>query len=387
LVLIGLGVVLPGCSGRALRSGEARLAASGRVQVATQAEDWRTSSGGTLRSGDKVRVLDGSARLQFPGDRTVELRPGSAIQVGAKPVVLGGDVLVTVANEPLTVSLPATDAKVSGGSARMQRGPSAVVASYSGAVDLDSAGRTLHVPALRQAVITAAGLIPNKPAPLAYDARDGWDRRFLGDAIDLGADLLARSRGFTAQLAPTEGHTAGFYRQLIPGLDGQPAFSQTLLDDARSPGETLVGAAIAADGHTGDFTDRWNEVFRFRDEGAAWGLVALDQQVGRVPLLTDIDDAIGRANTVFATPALVAAAAPVQATPVTAPAPTATTAATTTTARPATRPTTTTTPTTPPAGAPLGPPLAQPGNGLLDTTVNGLLDTVGGLLGGKTQGK
>ena len=55
-----------------------------------------------------------------------------------------------------------------------------------------------------------------------------WDRRYLGDAIDLGDELQARSDGFTAQLATGEGHTAGFYRQLMPALENQPDFTQTL---------------------------------------------------------------------------------------------------------------------------------------------------------------
>ena len=129
---------------------------------------------------------------------------------------------------------------------------------------------------------------------MTFSASDPWDQRYLGDAIDLGDELQARSQGFTAQLASGEGHTAGFYRQLLPALENQPAFSQSLLQPDAAPGETLVGASIAVQGKNGSFLDRWRSVFGFHDQGARWGLVALDQHVTRGPLLSEVDDALGR---------------------------------------------------------------------------------------------
>jgi hypothetical protein len=142
--------------------------------------------------------------------------------------------------------------------------------------------------------VPGPGLVPASPTPLDYRADNPWDRRYLGDAIDLGDELQARSQGFTAQLTPDEGHTAGFYRLLIPALDSQPAFSQGLLQPDMASGDTLVGAAIAVQSHTGDFPDRWRSVFSFHSQGARWGLVAMDQRVTRGPLLTEVDAALGR---------------------------------------------------------------------------------------------
>jgi hypothetical protein len=174
------------------------------------------------------------------------------------------------------------------------RGLGVTAASYVGDLAVTSAGRDLVVPALRQAGVPGPGLLPAVPTPLDYRADNPWDRRYLGDAIDLGDELQARSQGFTAQLAPGEGHTAGFYRQLLPALENEQAFTQALLPPDMAPGDTLVGAAIAVQGKNGSFLDRWRSVFDFHDQGARWGLVALDQHVTRGPLLSEVDDALGR---------------------------------------------------------------------------------------------
>jgi hypothetical protein len=131
-------------------------------------------------------------------------------------------------------------------------------------------------------------------------------------------------------------------------------------------------------------------VFQFRDDGAAWGLVALDQQVNRSPLLTGVDAAIGRARTPFE----VAAPAPAVPSPAPAAPPTAgPAAATSSTASPGqpvkspssstpSGPTPSNTPTLPTSPSPVAiTPPVQPG--VLDNTVSGLLDTLNGLLAPK----
>jgi hypothetical protein len=385
LVLFALGVA-PGCNRRALGKGEARLSGSGQVEVAAPNEGWHdVGDGATIHRGDRVRVRQGSVRLQLSEDRSIELRRGSFVEFGAVPKLLAGDALASTSGAPLHVSVAGTEARIDDGAARIQRGLAVVVASYAGDASVDSAGRTLRVPALRQAVVTAAGLIPDRALPLSYDALDSWDRRYLGDAIDLGAELVTRSRGFTAQLAPGEGRSAGFYRQLLPALEREADFGPAMLDQAHSPGEVLVGAAIATEGRRGRFVERWAQVFQFRDEGAAWGLVALDQQVNRSPLLTGVDSAIGRARTPFE----AAPAAPPAPPSPAAPEPAAAAAGS------ATQPTRPSTPATTPTTAPPSDPATPPGTavtplpdapvepGVLDNTLSGLLDAVNGVLGGR----
>jgi hypothetical protein len=294
--MAALGSGLVACTSRALGPGEARLTiSSGRAQVAATGQNWQSAhSDQRLHRNDRVRVLQGLAEVRFSADRAVELRPGTELQVQPQPVLLKGDVLATAKDTELTVAAGNADARVRSGAAHVIRALGVTASSYVGDLAVASAGRALVVPALRQAGVPGPGLVPASPTPLDYRADNPWDRRYLGDAIDLGDELQARSQGFTAQLAPDEGHTAGFYRQLIPALDSQPAFTQALLQPDAAPGETLVGAAIAVQSRKGDFVDRWRSVFAFHGQGARWGLVALDQRVTRGPLLSEVDDALGR---------------------------------------------------------------------------------------------
>jgi len=291
-----LGAGLVGCSSRALGPGEARLTVmSGKAEVASTGENWQTAhSDQRLHRNDRVRVVQGLSAVALSSQRGVELRPGAELQVSQTPSLMRGDVLATAKGTPLTVTAGNADARVREGAAHVTRALGVTASSYVGDLTLTSAGRDLTVPALRQAGVPGPGLLPPAPVPLDYRADNPWDRRYLGDAIDLGDELQARSQGFTAQLASGEGHTAGFYRQLLPALENQPAFTQALLAPDMAPGDTLVGAAIVVQGKDGSFGDRWKSVFGFHDQGARWGLVALDQHVTRGPLLSEVDDALGR---------------------------------------------------------------------------------------------
>jgi hypothetical protein len=362
--------------------------------VATPGHHWAAVSGTrTLHAGDQVRVLRGDAKIDLSKGRALELRQGSSVQVQQVPALLSGDVLATARDVAMSVSAAGTRARIAQGAIHVSRSLAVVVASYSGTTHVDSAGREIDVPALRQAGVPSLGLIP-AIVPLAYDVHNQWDRRFLGDAIELGDELAARSQGFTAQLSPDQGHTAGSYRQLLPNLDRERSFDQALVDPAVAAGETLVGAAIAVEGRRGGFVQRWQSVFEFRAEGARWGLVALDQRVSRAPLLSNIDEALGRAApTTRSTTQVALPSAPVTATP---PVPA--------TVAPPTPPTSaggpppkgkappgggTPPPTQPPGGLPLPLPTPPPGTtpppnqpGPVAGLLGGVTNTVGDLLGG-----
>jgi len=410
-LMAGLAV---GCSGGGGSS--ARLSVSGKAEVASGGGSAHPVDGSrTLHAGDRVKVDAGKAVIRLSGDRQVELRTGSEVSLGSsgplsgasgssgplsgasgssgplsgasgssgsglEPVLVAGDLLVTAPGSGGAASVTATVAdsvvSVSGGSARVTRGSAATIASYDAQVTVASAGRSLKVPPLRQVAVPAAGLLPGRPSPLIFKAGDSWDQRFLGDAIDLGNQLVARSRGFTAQLGPDEGHTTGFYRQILPPLASEPSFDVATLGADRSPGEALVGLAIAVAGTRGSFADREAAVFAFHDDGAAWGLVALDQGVTRAPLLSGVDEAIGRG------PLSVAEGRP-----------SATASASGRTSRP--RAATTPPPSSgggtvaspAPSVAPSSPTASTGGGPLntgtpLDNTVNSLVNVLSGLLGG-----
>lgn len=373
-----------------------------------------------LQVGQTVTVTRGSAVLGLPGHTSLELRSGprsSTVQVGPRPTLVDGDALAVAGpGDDLVLTSGGATVDVHDGAARVRRAAGITVAVYQGSADVESLGRRLRRPlrALRQVTITDTGALPRQAVPLVYDRADPdrWDIRYLNDAIDLGGQLERRVRLLNARPAPSA-VDAGYLEQVVPALRRATGFHADLVDDRRSVGETIVGASIALGG-TGDLTRRWDSAFTFRDEGADWGLVALDQRARRTSVLDVLNGVLDR---------VVAAISPVAIGPTPSPstgAPRGTTS--TTTAPPGgsgsptpTVPTTPAAPVLPPVTLPLlpapgGPTPAQPSSppttilpppltvpqpvqGLLDGLlgtggngqtglVGGALDTVGGLLGG-----
>lgn len=394
--------VLAGCSRSAdPGAGEARLRdVRGRVEVSRDGRTWSRRDGGILRRGDRVRAVGSTARAVLDLGRErgrLEIRGGSAVRVGEAPELTAGDLLVEPARTPLTVVSRSVRATVaSGAAARLRRGLAFDAAVYEGRTSVSSAGRSLAVSALRQATVSGPGLVPTRPSPLRYRDADGWDRRFLGEAIDLGRDLEARSRGITAQLPADAGTTPGFYRLVLPGLDREPAFTGALLDATPAPsGERIVGAAIILAGRRGGFAERWRSAFSFRFEGAAWGLVALDQLVSSpASLVGTVDAALARALTPAGTVAAggtrprPAGAGTGTPAPGSGPGPTspATPTTTPTTTPGLTTPTTTPPVTIPETTVPTLPPPLEPVGQLVDPLVDPLVDTVGGVVDGLLGG-
>jgi hypothetical protein len=387
-----LALAMAGCS-RSSTPTAGRLTVDGQAEVTSPGEGRREVTGSRdLDVGDRVRVRQGTAVIRLPDDRRLELRQGSDLELQeteqddtVRPAVMAGDVLVISDDEPLAVAATSAEVAVRG-DARISRGVALLVATYEGTAELTSAGSSLAVPALRQTALPPTGQFPTKVSPLEFSADDGWDQRYLSDAIELTGQLDARSQGFTAQLGPNEGRSFAYVRDLYPRLAAEPGFTAALVNPGRPPGETLVGAAITLEGTGATFADRWAAVFGFRDEGAPWGLVALDQGVNRVPLLEAIEGAISRGPTTFAE-------GPSTATPGSVappsrgggPATTSVPRAPTTTTPPAgSRPgapattTTTAAPPSPTTTIPAGP--LNTGSPLLDETVNSLVDTLTGLL-------
>jgi len=362
-----------------------RLVVQGQAEVTRPGEDRReVSASRDLAAGDRVRIHDGTAVIRLPDDRRLELRAGSDVEMQAagssdvRPTLLGGDLLVISGGSAFDVALTGADVAVQG-DARISRGVSLLVESYKGSAQLSASGSTLTVPALRQAALAATGQFPTAATPLEYSSGDEWDQRYLSQTMELSSQLAARSDGFTAQLGGTDGHTLNYFRDLVPALAAEPGFTAALFNPSRPPGETLVGAAITLEGKHGTFADRWGAVFRFRDQGAPWGLVARDQDVDRVPVLATIDGAIGRSPTLFAEgpathpPASIARPSGSSAT-------TAVPPTTTTTVKPRGGSTTT---TRPPAATSTSTTLVGPlntGSPLIDNTVNSLVDLLANLL-------
>ena len=267
---------------------EARLDVDGRATVtgAEGAAEQVTGSE-TLAFGDTVRVEEGSATLELAAGQRYELRagdPGTELVVGAPPTLLAGDVLVAD-GFPASIAHDTTTL-VAQGALKVTAGVPQATA-YAGRTRISGAGDLGELLGLRAVVLTPSAV----PEPLVYDPADPWDRRFLGEAVAFGERLEAFARGFTGDLPAGGGRSASFFQAVLPALADEREFGADLLD-ARPPGETLVGAAIAVQGRDGPFRERWAQVFAFRDAGAAWGLVALDQGVSAPPVLETIELAV-----------------------------------------------------------------------------------------------
>ncbi len=345
-----------------------RVAGSATVTAAGGASEVVTGSR-IVDFGSVVTIDEGTARLELAAGQVYELRSGirtsdgitaesSRVRVESPPTLLAGDVLIS-SGFPAAIRYDTTTESAAG-ALKVHAGVP-LAAAYEGRTTINGAQPLSEVTGLRQVVITPSAV----PEPLHYDAADPWDRRYLGAAIAFGNRLEALARGYTSDLRAGD-HSADFFRSVLPGLAHEREFGAELIDD-RAPGETLVGAAIATQGREGTFRERWQEIFAFRDQGAAWGLVAADQGVSSAPVLESIELAIGESPLTNRPPP------PTTTTPTTAPPPTS---APTSTPPPTSGPTTTTPPpTTPP------PP---PGGDVLDpvlTPTQQILDDVLGVLG------
>ena len=393
LVVVGLLALVPSCSPHRLQAGEARLSVDrGSRAFASEAGHRLQAVHGeqVLHLGARVRLVSGTARVQLADRSSMELRSVTELRLDRRPVLVAGDVLGISGDGPLT--LQAGDATaVVGGVGRLTRTLAVSVTSYRGRTELQSAGRALSIKAPRQATVAALGELPGAAQPIAYDDRDGWDRRYLANAIALGRELAAPVQTFTRSLRTGAGTEPGFYVQLLPELARQPSFGSDLLAAAPpTPGETLVGATIALAGRHGPFADRWAGVFAFRSQGAQWGLVAYDQDVTAADgIVTNLISALDRAPVDFA---LAAASGPSSSSSAPGPAgeqasagrPGSTTSPTGAGgSRPGGSTPSTTTTTAPPAAKGPIPPVPStgtPADPIVEPIVEPLVDTNNGLL-------
>lgn len=325
----------------------ARATVEGRATVVhLDGSTDRLSSGDVVRAGEEVRVEVGSVELELADGGTLEGRdgidqtPATRVVVDALPELVAGELLV-LGDPGLAVDAAGTIVSVTedGSAAKLQRGLAVTAGTYEGALEVDSAGQRRAVPALRQLGIATFGRPPASPEPLDVERDDEWDRRFLGGAIDLGLRLDRFSQFFTAEAPAGAARSATLFRTLLPDLADEPALDDLLRDGpTRSAGEVLVGAAMVSLGRQDSFADRWQAVFEFREDGAEWGLVALDQGVSDRAVLAVVDAIV---EVIGETPDI--------AVPTTTP----TTSGTT--------PTSSASPTSPPTSTPPGsPPTAPP---------------------------
>lgn len=340
---------------------QARLEVDGTATVTAADGSTREVVDGdeVLAFGEQVAMASGSGVLELADGSTYELRAwqdaATVLAVGAPPRVLAGELLV-LDGFPAQVSVD-TVTLAARGALRVDA-DDLVASAYAGRARVTGVGDVAELVGLRRLVLVPGAA----PEPITYDGTDEWDRRFLGEAVAFGERLEALARGYTSDLPPGQGRSMSFFRSVLPALEEARELGEDLLDPARPPGETLVGAAITVQGRRGTARQRWQEVFSFRDAGAPWGLVALDQGVSSSPVLDAIELAIGASDDATVAPTTTQPANPTTVDP----------GGTATTTTPSSVTTTTTTTTAPPAPA--------PGGGLLDPVVGPASDVLAELL-------
>jgi hypothetical protein len=303
-----LTTLVVGCHSGGGAASAARLQSDGRVEVADATGPWHLAAHNQkLRAGERVHVLAGSAIVRLVPDGTLELRAGSRLQLRSGPYLEAGDVLIEPAHHSLKVDTDRGDAVVANGAARLSQSSTLNLSVYRGGSQLLAKDAGVEVKAPRQTEVGATDAGPSAAMPLTYHPDDAWDHRYLAQAETLGRQLADAAVGFNGQLKPGAGTTPAFYEAALPTLnrydDFAPAFNQVATQPTavtRTPGDYLVGAAIALRGQAGSLGERWLQEFAFASQGANWGLVALDQNVSSVDQLTsDVLTAIGRAPLQF----------------------------------------------------------------------------------------
>lgn len=287
-----------------LEAGEARLVPEGNVEISLDGAEFASAtSETTLEPNDRVRVLGGSAVLELPDGAAAELRTGSNVRIGEPEesalALERGDLLVQVRRDTLEVDGGSATATVGAGAVKMRRSASFLVGAYEGSALIAGRGQSLSVPALRQAAVAGIGTLPESEVPLDIDDDDEWDRRFLAGALDLDRRLVAFGRGFEAVLPETASVTPALYRLLLPGL-GDVSLTAEMLG-GRSAGENLIGLVLVALDEAG-FEDAYESIFGLREQGARWGLVAIDRGLESPAVVGTVEAAIDRAPVEVAGP-------------------------------------------------------------------------------------
>ena len=289
VMLAGIVVVGVDRSGVSVQPGEARLEPRGIVEVSVDGLSFVRAEGSRILShDDRVRVLEGSARLELPNSSMAELRAGSVVSIAD-----GGDAALVLESGDLLVESPRDTVDVDGGTAlisvagaaKLRRNASLVAGVYDGNVMLVRDANRFPLPRYRQAAAAGTGLLPDTAEPLLLSRDDEWDRRMLPEVLDLDAQLGALGQNFEKTVPAGAEVTPEVYAAMVPEVAGN--VTRPLLT-GRAPAENLIGLVLVAL-DKGDFKTRVQRVFGFRSEGASWGLVAADRNLNPVPVLDHLE--------------------------------------------------------------------------------------------------
>jgi hypothetical protein len=265
--------MLAGACARSGSGGALRIVPlGGDVFVVHGSEESPVTEPQELSVGDSIRTGPGGmAFVEFPGDRAVELAPSTELAIPAadRSELAHGRALFH-APDGMTVASGPAQIEGTGEYFRVDRYVGALrLGVYSGSASIE--GWDGRVPSLHQ-VGVSAGIVPEPPRPLDLDPRDRWDRRLLGDAMDLGDALTDIARGLASQLRPRAEAVPleSVLPQRFPARGAQSELRSVPVADG------LVAAMVALQAARAD--DRsplqvLRDVVRLRQLGAEWSIV------------------------------------------------------------------------------------------------------------------
>jgi hypothetical protein len=296
-----LAVAAPSCVGRghggtggALRA--TQVAGTVVVQPAGQAAR-RLQEGDSVAPGTSVRTgHDGRVRLES-GDQAVELAPDTQATIGpAAAVTLGiGRALAEAGAGSIAFDSLGVTVRVDQGATRLERLLGTVrLGVYSGQAHADLLGRTVDVPAYRESFFSGGIPLDRTPRPLQLQPTDPWDRRFLGDVLEMDRELAQFGRGFNGQFG-SRANAPGFFAPFVavPGVDSVIAVAPP----GTTPADTLIGLVfarqLAARGGA-SVQDLFAGMLAENRAQATWGLIAKERGLVLPDLLQAVLEAIRR---------------------------------------------------------------------------------------------
>lgn len=325
--------------------------------------------GVAFRTVEPTLLTTGADDVWLPADSEAVVADGVVTLRRGAAVLDGNDLVVAVG-----------DAVVEGvGAFRVDAGVTPRVGLYRGTVEVRRPGEGYRLEPYRQISLTSRRF-DGLDDPLAYDAGDAADQRYLAKAISFDAEVAR----YSARLAELYGQALqppSFYAafaEVDPGEVGvltQAAPSTDAAGNVGPPAEALIGLFVArtlAQAQGLDPQEAASRVAGLRQEGARWGLIAAALDLGDIAFGATVDQAVAAAVDVVA----VAEPAPAPAAPAPAPAGPDDGAPDTPTSTPPTTPP----PADPPSDPPGEPGLLDPVTELLGEVLDILPD--GGLVGG-----
>lgn len=224
-------------------AGELRVVPiSGEVSLLDGGETSALDEATTVQAGLGLRTgPDGRAQVQFPGGSMVEMGPGALLQLDDRaPEVSEGSVLVRSGEGDVTLHAGPAQIEATDSIFRVDRQASVVLGVYSGQASILGAG--VDVPSLRQATVLQDGSTAGVYEPMRVHANDPWDIRFLGEAIDVGVQLLSLQRGLTRQLP--RGEEASAVADVL-GSDFSTGAIKAAIRDLGDAARAVVAAVVA----------------------------------------------------------------------------------------------------------------------------------------------